>query len=240
MKKVLALVICIAMIACVAVTASAEATAATFTVSTVEGNKGDKVTLDIEIAERGTRIGTFVIQIKYDESKLKFIENEDEGAYFVVGEAAGGATCAGNEENMQAALATPNGFFKPGKVLTLAFEVIDEIPAGETAEVTFEMMEDPKVCDENEYGAKEYDVKINAGGVKSSAKVEGPSDTTSPVDPVESSDPSDNKQPTTPSKPAESDTDTNPATGDVTGIAVAAGLCAVMAAAFVITKKVND
>ena len=232
MKKVLALVICIAMIACVAVTASAEATAATFTVSTVEGNKGDKVTLDIEIAEKGTRIGTFVIQIKYDESKLKFIENEDEGAYFVVGEAAGGATCAGNEENMQAALATPNGFFKAGKVLTLAFEVIDEIPAGETAEVTFEMMEDPKVCDEKEYGAKEYDVKINAGGVKSSAKVESPVE--SPVAPP-STTPS-----TTPSKPAESDTDTNPATGDVTGIAVAAGLCAVMAAAFVITKKVND
>lgn len=239
MKKVLALVICIAMIACVAVTASAEATPATFTVSTVEGKAGDVVTVDINIAEKGTRIGTFVIQINYDTDYLKFVENEDEGAYFVVGEATNAATAAGNEENMQVALATPNGFFKAGKVLTLAFEITKEIPQGEIAEVTFEMMEDPKVCDEKEYGAKEYDVKINAGGVKA-PYVEPSQDPKPPVGPS-TVDPSPvDPSPVDPSKPAESDTDTNPATGDVTGIAVAAGLCAVMAAAFVITKKVND
>ncbi len=232
MKKVLALVMCIALIASFTVTAFAETVAATFTVTTVKANKGDKVTLDINITEKGTRIGTFVIQINYDDTKLKFIENEDEGAYFVVGEAAGGATAAGNEENMQVALATPNGFYKAGKVLTLAFEVIDEIPAGETAEVTFEMMEDPKVCDDKAYGEKEYDVTIVAGGVASN-KVEEPQ----PPQGGGTTTPPTGGGTTTP--PVESDTKI-PETGDATGIAVAAGLCAVMAAAFVITKKVND
>ena len=229
MKKVIALVMCVAMIACFALTASA-ATAATFTVSTVEGVKGDVVYVDINIAEKGTKIGTFEIQIDYDKTYLKFVENEDEGAYFVVGEAAGGATAAGNEENMMVAMATPNGFFKVGKVLTLAFEVIEDIPAGEIAEVTFETTAAPTHCEDN---TVEYDVKIVAGGVK--APVVEPSEDEPSKDEPSKVEP----QPQAPVV-TETEVEDNPETGDVSGIAVAAGLCAVMAAAFVITKKVND
>lgn len=231
MKKVIAMVVCVAMLACFALTASA-ATKATFTVTTVENaKKGDVVYVDINIAEKGTKIGTFEIQIDYDKTYLKFVENEDEGMYFVVGEATGGATAAGNEETMAVALATANGFFKVGKVLTLAFEVIEEIPAGEIAAVTFKTTSDPTHCeDENET----YDVTIIDGGVKGEVKevvvppVGGGDDNEGETQDPETQD------------PTTTETDKNPETGDVSGIAVAAGLCAVMAAAFVITKKVND
>ncbi len=239
MKKVIAMVICVAMLACFAVTASAEAVKATFNVTTVEGaKKGDVVTVDINIAEKGTKIGTFEIQIDYDKTYLKFVENEDEGAYFVTGDASGGATAAGNEETMAVQMATANGFFKIGTVLKLSFEVIEEIPADQIAAVSFKTTADPTHCED---ATVTYDVVINAGGVKG-PKAEGPKDPQPPVDGGEDG----GKKPVVDPQPQEptvtvTDTDeANPETGDVSGIAVAAGLCAVMAAAFVITKKVND
>ena len=243
MKKVIAMVVCVAMLACFALTASA-ATKATFTVSTVENaKKGDIVLVDVTIAEKQTKIGTLAVKFTYDTEKLAFVMNEDEGKYFVTGEGAGGATAAGNEANMEVQMATADGFWKAGKVLTLAFEVIADIAEGEIAAVEMALLDQPTHCDDN---TVTYDVEIINGGVKGVAKEE-PKDPKPPVDggkdPVEPQDKPVVDKPVVDEEVEDvtvTDTEANPETGDVSGIAVAAGLCAVMAAAFVITKKVND
>ena len=225
MKKVIALVMCVAMLACIAVTASA-ATSATFTFSTVENAKvGDVVSVDMSIAEAKTMIGAIGFKFSYDDTYLKFVESPTTYNYFSTGVGAGGATAAGNEETMEVQMATADGFKAPGTVITLCFEVIEAIPDGEIAEVSAEIILAPTAAE----GTVEYDAKVVAGGVK------GPKAVTPPP----SSTPSkDVTPPVVPSKPE--DPKDNPKTGDVSGVAVAAGLCAVMAAAFVITKKVND
>lgn len=225
MKKVIALVMCVAMLACIAVTASA-ATSATFTFSTVENAKvGDVVSVDMSIAEGKTMIGAIGFKFSYDDTYLKFVESPTTYDYFSTGVGAGGATAAGNEETMEVQMATANGFKAPGTVITLCFEVIKEIPAGETAAVSADIILAPTAAE----GTIEYDTKVVAGGVKGVAAEESS---------VPSTPSKDDVTPVNPSKPdAPKD---NPKTGDVSGVAVAAGLCAVMAAAFVITKKVND
>lgn len=228
MKKVIALVMCVAMIACVAVTAAAEEVAVTLTVSTVENaKKGDVVTVDLTIAEQGTRIGCIGFLFDYDTDYLKFVMNEDEGMYFVTGEAAGGATAAGNEETMAVQMATATGFYKVGKVLTLAFEVIEDIPEGEIAAVNCTV--DPDVTVKPNEGEKTYDITVINGGVKGpAAEVVVP-----PVG--GGTNGGTTVVPTTPTVTV-TDTDHDPM-GDASAVAVAAGLCAVMAAAFVFTKK---
>lgn len=237
MKKVIAMVVCVAMLACFALTASA-ATKATFTVSTVENaKKGDIVLVDVTIAEKQTKIGTLAVKFTYDTEKLAFVMNEDEGKYFVTGEGAGGATAAGNEATMEVQMATADGFWKAGKVLTLAFEVIADID--DIAAVEMALLDQPTHCEDN---TVTYDVEIINGGVKGVVKEE-PKDPEPPVDggkdPVEPQDKPVVDEPVVEDVTV-TDTEANPETGDVSGIAVAAGLCAVMAAAFVITKKVND
>lgn len=230
MKKVIAMVMCVAMIACIAMTASA-ATAATFTIDDVKDAKvGDVILVNMSIAEKGTRIGAIGFTFDYDENYLKFVENEDEGKYFVVGGGAGGATAAGNEETMEVQMATADGFFKADVVLTLAFEVIAEIPEEGTV-VSAKMTTEAKSAESDDVT---YDVKINNGTVYPVIKEVVPP-TSEPVE-------GDVTPTEKPSKPAEDDKKPteNPKTGDASAVAVAAGLCAVMAAAFVITKKVND
>lgn len=226
MKKVIALVMCVAMLACIAVTASA-ATSATFTFSTVENAKvGDVVSVDMSIAEAKTMIGAIGFKFSYDDTYLKFVESPTTYNYFSTGVGAGGATAAGNEETMEVQMATADGFKAPGTVITLCFEVIKEIPAGEIAEVSAEIILAPTAAE----GTVEYDAKVVAGGVKG----EEASSVTPPPSSIV-------KPPVTSTvTPKPEDPKDNPKTGDVSGVAVAAGLCAVMAAAFVITKKVND
>ena len=242
MKKVIAMVVCVAMLACFALTASA-ATKATFTVSTVEGKKGDVVDIDITIAEEDTGIGTLEILVKYDTENLKLVKNK--GKYFTVGAATNGASAVGNEENMKVAFASVDGFYEIGKVLTMSFEVLNDIAEGDIAEVTFEVTSEASHYEDN---SVKYDIAINAGGVKAPAPVVVP-----PVDGGEGNQGGNNAGNEDTQKPVVkpvvkpevedvtvTDTEANPETGDVSGIAVATGLCAVMAAAFVITKKVND
>ncbi len=229
MKKVLALVICIAMIACVALTASADATKATFNIDVVDGKVGETVVVNMDIEEAKTMIGAIGFKFVYDTTYLKLVENPTTYNYFSTGLGAGGATAAGNENTMEVQLATADGFKAPGTVIALAFEVIKDIPTDAVARVDAKIIVEPKAATDEIEG---YDIVINAGGVA------GPK--SAPTEDVPSVVPSEpTSQGTTPPPATGSDTQ-NPPTGDATGIAVAAGLCAVMAAAFVITKKVND
>lgn len=237
MKKVLALIMCVAMIASFAVIASAETKDATFTFKTVDGKglaAGDTVTITMDIAEAKTLIGAIGFKISYDDEYLKFIEDPTTYSYFNTGVGAGGATAAGNEETMEIQMATADGFKAPGTVLSLTFELKKAIPEGKTAVVTAEVSMEPKAAE----GDDTYNVKIVPGGVtvEKTPTPEPPSSTVEPST-VESKDgePKDGEP-----KDEDTTTGTNPKTGDVSAVAVAAGLCAVMAAAFVITKKVND
>lgn len=229
MKKVLALIMCVAMIASFAVIASAETKDATFTFKTVDGKglaAGDTVTITMDIAEAKTLIGAIGFKISYDDEYLKFIEDPTTYAYFNTGVGAGGATAAGNEETMEIQMATADGFKAPGTVLSLTFELKKAIPEGKTAVVTAEVSMEPKAAE----GDDTYNVKIVPGGV---TVEKAPT-------PVEPESKPESETPSKTVEPEDTTTGTNPKTGDVSAVAVAAGLCAVMAAAFVITKKVND
>ena len=102
-------------------------------------------------------------------------------------------------------------------------------------------MEPKSAVDEN----TTYDVTIHAGGVMSKAGLLT-GDIIVDVDPPIGDPPIfigcpggiDDGSSTT--QPVETIDKTNPETGDAAGIAVAVGMCAVMAAAFVIVKKLED
>lgn len=243
MKKVIAMVVCVAMLACFALTASA-ATKATFTIATVDAKAvGETVIVNMDIAEAKTMIGAVGFKFAYDADYLKFVEHPESYEFFTTGAGAGSLLAVGNEANMEVQMAGDGGMKAPGTVLALAFEIIKEIPAGETAVVSGEFTLQPSHAEKAD---ETYEATIVNGGVKAAAPVVVP-----PVDGGED----DDKDPVKPQdkpvvdkpvvdEPVEdvtvTDTEANPETGDVSGIAVAAGLCAVMAAAFVITKKVND
>ena len=240
MKKVIAMVVCVAMLACFALTASA-ATKATFTIETVKAVAvGETVTVNLTIEEQKTMIGAVGFKFEYDKDYLEFVEDPTTFEFFNAGPASGGASAVGNEETMEVQMATANGFKAPGVVMPLTFKVIKEIPAGEIAAISATFTLEPAHAEDE---TVTYDASIVAGGVKADAPVVVP--------PVGGGEEDDDKDPVKP-QPQEptvepevedvtvTDTEANPETGDVSGIAVAAGLCAVMAAAFVITKKVND
>ncbi len=232
MKKVLALVMCAAMILCVGMTAmAATQKTASFTVTTVTDkyNVGDVALVDLVANEENTGIGAFAVKFSYDTEYLKFVENPEEGDYFITGKGAGGATAVGNEETMELQMATANGFKKADVVVTLAFEVIKDIPEGKTAVVSVEEIPGV-VANADDPEGVEYTLSFENGGVAHEK-------TPTPPEPPVSSVPSEggNGGGTTTTA-----TTTNPKTGDASAVAVAAGLCAVMAAAFVITKKVHD
>ncbi len=243
MKKVLAMVICVAMLACFAVTASA-ASDATLTVATVEGKKGEVVSVDIAISE-ASDIGALEITLAVDETLLKATTVKDKrgnDVYFQAGPAAtaAGALVEGSEGivdgKFMLTTASSAGYYDAGVIWTVYFEILADLEA-------------PAAIDAEATTVGHYDddtIAINLtvvdGAVK--AAVEEPSEPESkPESKPEESKP-EVEQPPVDEKPAPVVTDTdkndNPPTGDVSGIAVAAGLCAVMAAAFVITKKVND
>lgn len=240
MKKVLALVMCVAMIACFAVIASAD-TDTTFTVATVEGNKGDKVVIAIDITA-GSKLGALGLQVSYDKTYLKPVMSDDEGdeADVLAGDATSKALVTGNIEKdpIEIAIATEKGIKNAGSVASITFEVIEEIPEGTTAVVSVAVTTSESADDPDE----KYNFTTVDGGVKAPAKPESKPESK----PDEKPESKPEEKPVEESKveptPVEDVTKTepkNPKTGDASALAVAAGLCAVMAAAFVITKKVN-
>ena len=261
MKKVLALVMCIAMIASFVVTASADVRPLTLTASSVEvkGEVGEVFTIEFSLSEK-SEVGSLQFFVALPECIEPTTQknDRDKDVYFMGGEAAidAGATAEGSDglvpmdeadENSQKvckfAAATTAGFWKAGAVYKAFFKVVSEIPE---EGAVIDILDDTvavKVAD----GEDTYDVTVEDGLV--TVEKEEPVDPKPPVieDPTKTEPvkPTDTK----PTKPGVDggegekgeDNETKiPATGDASAIAVAAGLCAVMAAAFVLTKKVND
>lgn len=251
MKKVLALVMCIAMIASFAVTASA-ATDVTFTVADVKDAKvGETYPVDIAISAE-SNIGALEFYVALDGAYLEpgtTKNKKGQDVYYVNGDAttAAGASLVGSDGfeaesgKYKFAAAAADGYWDAGVIVTIYVKVIAELPE-EGAAITLEVGT-PVDCEDK---TVEFNVTTDDAVVLPYVEPvpESPADPQPPV----IVDPESPEKPTKPGvddgkgedNKGEDDETKIPATGDASAIAVAAGLCAVMAAAFVLTKKVND
>ena len=281
MKKVLALVICIAMIACFAVTASAADYTVTYTVSSYEGAKvGDTVTVTVSLT-KNSDLGALEFDVDLDDEYLEATSITNSRGkqqwYAGIDPVAKGASVMGSDGlnaesgTYKFAFANAEGIYEEGALVEFYVKVIKELPE-EGAAIDLIV----NATTNYEDSGKTYE-NVIVNGVVKGVKAEEPPvpsedpskpepvdpskpepvDPSKPEDPSKPADPSEPVQPGEPAEtdtdaPAETDTDVTgtdteegattdiPKTGETTAIAVAAGLCAVMAAAFVITKKVND
>lgn len=238
MKKLLAIVLSVAMIACFAVVASADdANKVAVTVDTVnvtEDMVGKEVTLNVNISAVEFGYATIELTVDWDKEALELVEwSEDFTAMKGMG--------VGNENKFAYANATKNG--KGGQIAMLVFKVLKAQDAQVTGTVdACKLYTSAEKADKNTVDA---DASVVAGGIKlGTLPVESPveSPVVSPVEsPVESPvvSPVDESKaaPTTVTPSTTENTTKNPKSGDASAVAVAGVLCAAMAAAFVITKK---
>ena len=256
MKKVIALVMCIAMIACFAVTASA-ADAINVTVSSHKDAKvGDvipvTVSLPSDFADDFCEIGALTVTIKLDDEYLEpaFTKKGPKNIWCAEGAVIdySGATLMSSDgydpatEKYVVTIISVDGLYvtEGADLFTIYVKVKAELPEAGAA-VDMEIAEcahyeqglvDAVAVDGLIKGVEKAPVQPPVGGGEQGGGEQGGGNQGG-----------GNQGGTEGTKPVDTDTDTdskNPGTGDATGIAVAAGLCAVMAAAFVITKKVND
>ena len=221
MKKLLAIVLSVAMLACMVVVASAAETA-TVTIGTVEGKAGQEVTVPVTLgAVQNGWARLDISNVTYDETALEF-------AGYTAGTAGGMGMDNGTTYGWICVTAV-----KEGVVVNMTFKVLKDLdaPVAISAE-----MAGATYTDGNIVANEDATINVVAGAV------------TPPV--VVPSDPTDVKPPVTsvveprtdvePSKEAPVDNKTeNPKSGDASAVAVAGVLCAAMAAAFVLTKKVK-
>ncbi len=199
MKKVIALVMCVAMIACIAVTASA-ADPITFTVSNHENAKvGDVLEVTISVTEESD-IGALELHVKLDDEYLEptFITERNKEVWAKAGDASKNATASlvtsdGYKEGLGAysiAAATADGYYLGDVVVTIFVEVIKELPA-EGAAIDLTIV----ACDHYEDRTIVMETVAVDGLVKGEAKapVVDPEDPEDPVDPpvVDPEDPED-------------------------------------------------
>ena len=257
MKKLLAIVLSVAMIACFAVVASAEETVSA-TVSTVSAKAGDAIVLDVTLSKVAYGYAAVTVDVDttcYNAEELEFTGFKKAKGFSGTGDFS----------------AVVDGAAKYGFVTTDGGEDYPENQEGVIVQLKFNVLKD---VEKSEVGvlftAKTYDdanivnnsaanASVVKGGVVNG--VEEPSDVPSEPgpsieDPVESKDESKDEskvESKVESKDdSKADTDStvavvtggtttgstsNPKNGDASAVAVAGVLCAAMAAAFVITKK---
>lgn len=239
MKKLLAIVLSVAMIACFAVVASADdANKVAITVDTVnvtEDMVGKEVTLNVNISAVEFGYATIEFTIDWDKEALELVTwSEDFDAMKGLG--------VGNENKYAYANASKNG--KGGQIAQIIFKVLKAQDAQVTGTVdACKLFTSADRADKNTVDA---DASVVAGGIKLGQPTP-PSEPTPPSDPeskiedskVEESKVEESKAaPTTVVTPGTTENTTkNPKSGDASAVAVAGVLCAAMAAAFVITKK---
>ena len=244
MKKLLAIVLSIAMLACFAVVASAENEVVTMTVDTVNVDADGYALVPINgtVAD-GENVGALQFILKYDAEKLEIVKQQvNEGTeedpdwvdYDVVGTSRvpSGTLLENNivePGSMKIALATTRGITKSGTWFTIKFKVTDKAAADEELVLG---IEDVSASKNVEGGVETISAAATGGKIINTvptpeppvpsdgeSKGEGPSKTESKTD--------DGKKPV-------------PKTGDNSVVFFAVALCVAAAAAFVVTKKVND
>ena len=244
MKKLLAIVLSVAMIACFAVVASAaeETTATIATVEVTEASVGTKIRVPVEMSKSEFGYGAIAISnIKYDTEVLKLtafkqgtlISNYPDGEAMGTGKVDAGT---------YGYICATKGSLE-GSACVFEFEVIKAADSTVTADITAEVYKNNDASDPDT-------VKNTATVVAGGTKVGQP---TPPSDPGESkvdeskvdeSKVDESKVDESKAAPATvvtpgttTNTTKNPKSGDASAVAVAGVLCAAMAAAFVITKK---
>lgn len=257
MKKLLAIVLSVAMIACFASVAFAageeNVTATVATVNVTEADVGSEVILDVSLSDN-VEFGYAAFKATvgdYDTEALEFIGWTDETDN--IPKANMKATVADNGKELGWIL---NGQSKGGVFYALKFKVLKATNAAVT--VNFSDFSAYDTADLLSNALRPVNVNVVAGGIAVASETEP---TTSIVDPTTSTetdpttsivDPTTSTTTTTTTgetTAATSATGTvtggtttgtntaNPKSSDASAVAVAGVLCAAMAAAFVITKK---
>ncbi len=246
MKKLLAIVLSIAMLACFAVVASAENEVVTVTVGTVNVDADGNAIVPINgtVAE-GENVGSLQFVIKYDAEKLTPVSQnakKDSADYAVAANKDlfdGMLESKATEDGIRVALITTEGITENGEWVTVKFKVTDKAAEGEEIAVSLEGVDSSKNLDEG--GTAPLTVAVTAGKVINAVAT--------PEPPVPSDGESKGEEPSkTESKGEESKTESKtddgkkpvPKTGDNSVVFFAVALCVAAAAAFVVTKKVND
>lgn len=263
MKKLLAIVLSVAMIACFAVVASAEETVSA-TVSTVSAKAGDAIVLDVTLSK--VAYGYAAVTVDVDTTCYNAEELEFTGFKKAKGFSGTGDFSAVVDGAAKYGFVTTDGGAdypenQEGVIVQLKFNVLKDVEKSEVGVLfTAKTYDDADIVNNSAANAS-----VVKGGVVNS--VEPPEDSSTINPPVEDSSivdppvedssivaPGESKVESEVESKVESkvDTDstvavvtggtttgstTNPKNGDASAVAVAGVLCAAMAAAFVITKK---
>ena len=242
MKKLLAIVLSVAMIACFASVAFAageeNVTATVATVNVTEADVGSEVILDVSLSDN-VEFGYAAFKATvgdYDTEALEFIGWTDETNNIPKPNMK--ATTAENGKELGWIL---NGQSKGGVFYALKFKVLKATNAAVT--VNFSDFSAYDTADLLSNALRPVNVNVVAGGIAVASETEP---TTSTTEPTTSTTTTTTTGETTAATSVAgtvtggttTGTNTaNPKSSDASAVAVAGVLCAAMAAAFVITKK---
>ena len=258
MKKLLAIVLSVAMIACFAVVASAEETVSA-TVSTVSAKAGDAIVLDVTLSK--VAYGYAAVTVDVDTTCYNAEELEFTGFKKAKGFSGTGDFSAVVDGAAKYGFVTTDGGAdypenQEGVIVQLKFNVLKDVEKSEVGVIfTAKTYDDADIV--NNSAANASVVKggvVNGVEEPGSSIVDPPVEDSSIVDPpVEDSSivaPAESKVESEVESKVDTDSTvavvtggtttgstTNPKNGDASAVAVAGVLCAAMAAAFVITKK---
>lgn len=259
MKKLLAIVLSVAMIACFAVVASAEETVSA-TVSTVSAKAGDAIVLDVTLSKVAYGYAAVTVDVDttcYNAEELEFTGFKKAKGFSGIGDFSAVVDGAAK----YGFVTTDGGADYPenqeGVIVQLKFNVLKDVEKSEVGVLfTAKTYDDADIVNNSAANAS-----VVKGGVVNS--VEPPVDSSTINPPVEDSSivdppvedssivaPGESKVESEVESKVDTDSTvavvtggtttgstTNPKNGDASAVAVAGVLCAAMAAAFVITKK---
>lgn len=245
MKKLLAIVLSVAMIACFAVVASAaeEITATIATVEVTEASVGTQIEVPVEMSKSQFGYGAIAVTLQYDKEALELVKFSKGTLIKNYEDAETGGT--GNPDVGTYGFICATKGVSEGSACVAVFKVKKAVDSAVTAEVTAEVYKD----DTKSPDTDKVVATVVAGGTK--VAVAPPTSEEKPPVSEEKPPVSEEKPPVSEDKTTESkaapttvvtpgtttNTTNNPKSGDASAVAVAGVLCAAMAAAFVITKK---
>ena len=242
MKKLLAIVLSVAMIACFAVVASAaeEITATIATVEVTEASVGTQIEVPVEMSKSQFGYGAIAVTLQYDKEALELVKFSKGTLIKNYEDAETGGT--GNPDVGTYGFICATKGVSEGSACVAVFKVKKAVDSAVTAEVTAEVYKD----DTKSPDTDKVVATVVAGGTKlgqptppsdpGESKVDESKVDESKVDESKAAESKD--APATVVTPGTTNNTTkNPKSGDASAVAVAGVLCAAMAAAFVITKK---
>ena len=238
MKKLLAIVLSVAMIACFAVVASAaeEITATIATVEVTEASVGTQIEVPVEMSKSQFGYGAIAVTLQYDKEALELVKFSKGTLIKNYEDAETGGT--GNPDVGTYGFICATKGVSEGSACVAVFKVKKAVDSAVTAEVTAEVYKD----DTKSPDTDKVVATVVAGGTKVAVapptSEEKPPVSEGKTPESEDKTPESKAAPTTVVTPGTTtNTTKNPKSGDASAVAVAGVLCAAMAAAFVITKK---